>query len=95
MGWVLGVGEKQKAGNTIYKETNSSVVCSVGHRTATVNLVDRDGHQQQFDTPSSLISAHQWPHRPCGGPLWFYRVRKRPPVKADPAIYSPIIGASG
>ena len=26
-----------------------------------LNLVGRDGHQQQFDTPSSLISAHQWP----------------------------------
>ena len=32
MGWVLGVGEKPKAGNTIHKETNSSVVCSVLHR---------------------------------------------------------------
>ena len=59
--------------------------------TATVNLVGRDGRQQQFDTPSSLISAHQWPHRPCSGPSWFYRVVKRPPVKADLAIYSPII----
>ena len=60
--------------------------------TATVNLVGRDGHQQQFDTPSSPISAHQWPHRPCSGPWWFHRVVKRPPVKADLAIYSPIIG---
>ena len=32
VGWVLGVGGKPKAGNTIHKETNSSVVCSVGHR---------------------------------------------------------------
>ena len=30
--WVLGVGGKPKAGNTIHKETNSSVVCSVLHR---------------------------------------------------------------
>ena len=32
VGWVLGVGRKPKAGNTIYKETNSSAVSSVGHR---------------------------------------------------------------
>ena len=32
VGWVLGVGGKPKAGNTIHKETNSSVVCSVLHR---------------------------------------------------------------
>ena len=31
-GWVLGVGEKPKAGNTIHKEANSSAVSSVGHR---------------------------------------------------------------
>ena len=32
VGWVLGVGGKPKAGNTIHKETNSSAVCSVLHR---------------------------------------------------------------
>ena len=32
VGSVLGVGGKPKAGNTIHKETNSSVVCSVLHR---------------------------------------------------------------
>ena len=32
VGWVLGVGGKLKAGNTIHKETNSSAVCSVLHR---------------------------------------------------------------
>ena len=32
VGWMLGVGGKPKAGNTIQKETNSSVVCSVLHR---------------------------------------------------------------
>ena len=84
----MGVGEKPKAGNSFHKETNST-------ETATVNLVGRDGYQQQFDTPSSLISAHQWPFRPCSGPSWFYRVSKRPPVKADLAIYSLIVGMSG
>ena len=32
VGWALGVGGKPKAGNTIHKETNSSVVCSILHR---------------------------------------------------------------
>ena len=44
---------------------------------------------------SSLISAHQWPHRSPSGPSWFYRVGKRPPVKADLAIYSLVVGMSG
>ena len=72
--------------------------CHVFSRTQKlpVNLVGQDSHkQQQFDTLSSLISAHQWPHRPRSGPSWFYRVGKRPPVKADLAIYSPINGVSG
>ena len=83
---MLRVGGKPKAGNTIHKEANSSAVSSVGTETGTVNLVGRDGCQQQFDTPSSLIGAHQWPHRLCSGPSWFYRVGKRPPVKEDPSI---------
>ena len=45
--------------------------------------------------PNSLISAHHWPHRPCSGPSWLYRVGKRPPVKADLAIYSLVVGMSG
>ena len=77
VGWVLGVGGKLKVGNTIYKEANSSAVSSVGHRNC---HSQPDGHQQQFNTPSSLISAHQWPHRPCSGLTWFYRVGKRLPV---------------
>ena len=60
-----------------------------------VNLVQPDSRQQQFDTPSSLISAHQWPHGLYSGLLWFYRVGKRPPVKEDLAIYSLIAGMSG
>ena len=65
-----------------------------GTETATVNLVGRDGRWQQFDTPCSPISAPQWLHRPCSGPSWFYRVGKRPSVKADLAIYSPVSGVS-
>ena len=44
---------------------------------------------------TALISAHHWPHRPCSGPSWFYRVGERPPVKADLAIYSLVVGMSG
>ena len=38
VGWMLGVGGKPKAGNTIHKETNSSVVCSVLHRNISSSL---------------------------------------------------------
>ena len=43
----------------------------------------------------TTLAALLVPHRPCSGPLWFYRVGKRPPVKADLAIYSLIVGMSG
>ena len=68
------------------------LVCKAIRRS---QVVGPHGRQQQFDTPSSLISAHQWPHRPCSGLSWFYRVGKRLPVKADLAIYSLIVGMSG
>ena len=91
VGRVLGVGGKPKVGNTIHKEANTNVVPSVGTETATANLVERDDRQQQFDTPSSLINAHQWPHKPYSRPSWFYNVNKRPPVKAYLAIYGPLM----
>ena len=89
VGWVLGAAGKLKAGYTIHKETDSSNVFSVGH------LVGRNGSWQQSDKTCSLISTPQWLHRPCSRPSWFYRVGKRPPVKADLAIYSPVSGVSG
>ena len=89
---MLGVGGKPKAGNTIHKEANSSAVSSVGHR----NCHSQPGKtRRSSDTPSSLISAHQWPHALCSGPSWFYRVGKRPPVKAGLATYGLIVGMSG
>ena len=63
-----------------------------GTETATVDMVGRDGRWQQPDTPYSLFSALQWLHAPCSGPTWFSGVGKRPPVKADLAIYSPVNG---
>ena len=88
----MGAGGEPKAGYTIHKETDSSSASPVGHKTATVDMVGRDGRWQQPDTPCSLISAPQWPHAPCSGLTWFSRVGKRPPVKADLAIYSPVNG---
>ena len=84
-GWV-GSGRD----NVIHKEANSSAGAE-----KLPHLVGRDSRQQQFDIPSRLISAHHWPHRPCSGLSWLYRVGKRLPVKADLAIYSPINGVSG
>ena len=95
----MGVGDGWEAEGGQYHSQGDKQQCcvfSIAQKLpCTVNLVGQDGHQHQFDTPSSLISAHQWPHIPFSGPSWFYRVGKRPPVKADLAIYSPIIGASG
>ena len=62
---------------------------------------DRDVHNpqdrsrrtwQQFDTTPILISAPQWLHRPCNAPRPFYRVGKKPSVKAGLAIYSHKLG---
>ena len=93
VGWALGVGGKPKAGNTIHSEPNSSIVSSVEHR----NSHSRPGRCRRSlaaDTACSFISAPQWLHRPCSGLSWFYRVGKRPPVKADLATHSPVSGVS-
>ena len=64
----------------------------LGHRqwccVYTNHRIDRDGHWQQFGTQPILISAPQWADRPCNTPTRFYRVGKKPSVKADLAIYS-------
>ena len=49
----------------------------------TTHRMGRKGHCQQFDTISTLISAPQWPHKPCNAPMRLYRVGKMPSVKAD------------
>ena len=92
-GGGVGVGGGWEAEGGQYHPQGAKQQCCVFSRSqklhGIINLVGRDGCQQQFDTPSSLINAHQWPHRPCSGPSWFYRVSKRQPVNADLAIYSP------
>ena len=95
-GWVgWGRGGWEAEGGQHHPQGGKQQCCllSMAHKQP-VNLAGRDSRQQP-DTPSSLISAHQWPHRPCSGPSWVYRADKRPPVKADLAIYSPINGVSG
>ena len=97
-GWggCWGVGGKPKAGNTIHKETNSSAVSSVGHR----NCHGQPGRPQTVVSSSltpqtALLVPITGPIDPVVGPSWFYRVGKRPPVKADLAIYSLAVGMSG
>ena len=45
-------------------------------------------------TPQAALLVPINAHRLYSGPSWFYRVSKRPPVKADLAIYSLIVGMS-
>ena len=93
-GWV---GSRRRAIPSTVRQT-AALCPRWSTETATVNLVDVDGCWQQSDTACSLklISAPQWLHRPCSGLSWFYRVGKRPPVKADLdlATYSPVSGVS-
>ena len=61
----------------------------------TNHQIDRDGHWQQSDTQPILISAPQWPNRTCNAPTRLYRVGKKPPMKADVAIFSHAVDAAG
>ena len=93
--WVLGVW-KPKAGNTIHKDGNQCCVfryCTSHSQPGR----PRPSPAVSFISPSSPISAHQWPHQiPVVHRTWFHRTRKQlPPVKADLAICSPIIGTCG
>ena len=60
--------------------------------TATVYLSGQDGCWQQLDTTCSLIIVHP------SGTIWTVmdlQGHKMLPVKADLAIFSPVIGVSG
>ena len=61
----------------------------------TTHRMGQDGHCQQFHTTPTLISAPQWPHRPCNAPMRPYTVGKKPSVKADLAIYSQAVDVRG
>ena len=60
----------------------------------TTHRMGRDGHYRQFDTIPSLISATQWPHKPCNTPMRLYRIGKMLSVKADLAMYSHTVDVS-
>ena len=61
----------------------------------TTHRMGQDGHCQQFHTTKTLISAPQWPHRPCNASMWPYTVGKKPSVKVDLAIYSQAVDVRG
>ena len=61
----------------------------------TNHRIDRDGHWQQFGTQPILISAPQWASWSRNAPTGFYRVGKKPSVKADLAIYSQAVDVRG
>ena len=60
----------------------------------TTHRMGRDGHCQQFDITPTLISAPQWPHKPCNASIWLYTVGKKPSVKTDLAMYSHTVDVS-
>ena len=60
----------------------------------TTHRMDQDRHCQQFHTIPTLISAPQWPHRPCNAPMWLYTVSKKLSVKADLAMHSQTVDVS-
>ena len=95
----MGIGgEWESEGRPYHPQGDQSQCCILSRaqkQLRTVNLVGPDSRQQQFDTSCSPINAPQWLHIPCSGLSWSYRVGKMLPVKADLAIYSPIIGESG
>ena len=61
----------------------------------TNHRIDRDSHWQQSGTQPILISAPQWPNRTRNASARLNRVGKKPSVKADLAIYSHAVDASG
>ena len=63
-GWMLGMGEKPKAGYTIHKETNYNVVSSVGHR----NSYSQPGMAETII--SSSLTPHAAQLMPLGGSIY-------------------------
>ena len=61
----------------------------------TNHRIHQDSHWQQPGTQPILISAPQWANKPCNAPTQFYRVGKKPSVKADLAIYSHAVCVGG
>ena len=83
-GWVASPRREKTAirAQTVVLCSQQTTGMYTNHR------IDRDGHWQQFGTQPILISAPQWASWSCNAPTGFYRVGKKPSVKADQAIYS-------
>ena len=92
---MVGVGGQAEGGSPCCYATNSGTVFSVGDRDVHNLQIGRERYWQQFGTPPTLISTPQWVHRPYNAPMWFYRVRQKPSVKADLAIYSHALDVFG
>ena len=94
MGWWGWVASPRRAKTAIRAQT--VVLCSQQTTGMYTNhRIDRDGHWQQFGTQPILISAPQWASWSYNAPTGFYRVGKKPSVKADQAIYSQAVDVRG
>ena len=90
-GWVASPRREKTAirAQTVVLCSQQTTGMYTNHR------IDRDGHWQQFGTQPILISAPQWASWSCNAPTGFYRVGKKPSVKADQAIYSQAVDVRG
>ena len=89
---VAGVCGKSKVGYSFYLDTDSGAVSSVRDK----NRHNIQGRQRWslavvWHHSHILINAIQRLHKLCSAPLWFYRVGKKPSVKADLAIFSHVL----
>ena len=103
-GWV---GGRRRGSGGVGGQAEGGPTLLIGHRkwlhahsrwyrcTQSTGHIGQDRHWQQFDTTPILISAPRWLHRPCNASWQFYRDGKKPFVKADLAIYSQELDASG
>ena len=91
----MGEGWWGGGGQWASRKQETVVLCSQKMRMYTNHKIDQDGHWQQSDTQTILISAPQWSNRTCNAPTWPYRVGKKLSVKADLAIYSHTADAAG
>ena len=86
------MGRKPKAGYSFHQDTDSDAVSSVSDRN---KHNPHAGYRQRWSLAVLWHHSHPRIHRLCGAPLWFYRVGKKPSVKADLAIFSHVLGTSG
>ena len=93
--WAVGVGGQAKGGLSLPIRPPTAVLCPQQVTDiCTTHRMGQDRHCQQLDNTPTLISAPQWSHRPCNGPMRPYRVGKQPSVEADLAMYSHTVDVS-